>query len=277
MEGQQHGPISSKLLVHKLKEGDIDGLTLVYGGEAPLEWKKVSEVQVLKDEMAKIAVEEEQARLAFLKSTEDDDIQQQVFVEDAIPEFPVHEMQTAGASSGASKAAMAAGAQEGEVDENGQRIFVADNGQKYMWDEEENDWIEAEEDDEEDNQESERLPIVKASANHSNKTGAGGGGAGIKRKAGDAANGGSTKNAAVAASTAEKSVNSDDEMEDEEEESKISAAEENTANAKPKKKRSKKKAKKGPNTWVYVTGLPPDVSAEEIKDHFSKVKRFLWM
>ena len=47
IEGNQHGPIFSKLLVHKLKEGDIDGLSLVYGGDLT-EWKKISDVQVLK-------------------------------------------------------------------------------------------------------------------------------------------------------------------------------------------------------------------------------------
>jgi hypothetical protein len=47
IEGTQHGPVLSKLLVHKLKEGDIDGLTLVYGGDTT-EWMKIADVQVLK-------------------------------------------------------------------------------------------------------------------------------------------------------------------------------------------------------------------------------------
>lgn len=47
IEGAQHGPVLSKMLVHKLKEGEIDGLSLVYGGDVSV-WTKVSEVDVLK-------------------------------------------------------------------------------------------------------------------------------------------------------------------------------------------------------------------------------------
>ena len=43
-----------------------------------------------------------------------------------------------------------------------------------------------------------------------------------------------------------------------------------TGNGKRKRKKKQKKAK-GPNNWVYVSGLPKDISMEEIKDHFSKV------
>lgn len=39
---------------------------------------------------------------------------------------------------------------------------------------------------------------------------------------------------------------------------------------KTKRKKKQKKAK-GPNNWIYVSGLPVDVTLEEIKDHFSKV------
>lgn len=40
-----------------------------------------------------------------------------------------------------------------------------------------------------------------------------------------------------------------------------------------KQKRKRKKAKKSPNHWIYITGLPPDISYEEVKIHFSNVSR----
>ena len=47
------------------------------------------------------------------------------------------------------------------------------------------------------------------------------------------------------------------------------------AEAEAAKKKKKKKKKKGfkatkENTWVYMTGLPPDVTVEEIADHFKR-------
>ena len=38
-----------------------------------------------------------------------------------------------------------------------------------------------------------------------------------------------------------------------------------------KQEKRKRKNKKGPNTWIYVTGLPADITTEEIQSHFSKV------
>jgi HIV Tat-specific factor 1 len=37
------------------------------------------------------------------------------------------------------------------------------------------------------------------------------------------------------------------------------------------KKKKKKRTKKAPNTWIYITGLPANITVEEIKAHFSKV------
>ncbi|KAJ1400250.1 hypothetical protein B484DRAFT_306188, partial [Ochromonadaceae sp. CCMP2298] len=38
IEGEQQGPVFSRLMVSKLQEGEIDGLTLVYGGDLPTAW-----------------------------------------------------------------------------------------------------------------------------------------------------------------------------------------------------------------------------------------------
>jgi len=249
IEGQQHGPVLSKMLVHKLKEGDIDGLSLVYGGDSTTEWRKVSEVQVLKNELAKIAAEEENMRLAFLKAEDTSDAQNQVFVQEFDPAkaFPIpKEMLARSAASAAAAAAEGATAD--------QKIYVADNGQRYVWDDEEEDWVEEEH--------------PSTTIDEKNTAGAS-----------DAAK--DTKKRKLQANK-NPDDDSDEEDADEKAESNIdstktgsnSTSNSNNSNNKPKKKRSKKKSKKGPNTWVYVTGLPPDVTLQELKDHFSKVTIF---
>lgn len=225
IEGQQHGPMLSKLLVHKMKEGEIDGLTLVYGGDNTKEWRKLSEVQLLKNEMAKIAAEEEAMRVAFLKTENANELENQVFVTDFDHVKALHDSITATSSSSGGRA--------------DRKTYVADNGQKYSWDEEENDWMEEDEDD--------ASLEGTAVADPAHK----------KRKAME--------------------NDSDDEADERPEQTGSKGAPDDGKAAiggeiKPKKKRSKKKVKKGPNTWVYVSGLPPDVTAEEIKNHFSKVK-----
>eukprot|EP01034_Spumella_vulgaris_P021568 gene21568-27606_t len=93
--------------------------------------------------------------------------------------------------------------EKGIVKSSEKKSFIGDNGVKYGWDDETQDWVEMEGEDDDDD---------------------------------------------------EDMVFSDEEDEEN-----------------PKKRSSKKKKRKLPNTWIYVTGLPKDVTAEEIKDHFSKV------
>lgn len=38
-----------------------------------------------------------------------------------------------------------------------------------------------------------------------------------------------------------------------------------------RKRKKKQKKNKGPNNWIYISGLPADISIEEIRDHFAKV------
>jgi hypothetical protein len=197
--------------------------------------------------MAKIAAEEERMRIAFQKSVEDSkaEAQQQVFIDDHDPRR-LYEM--AFAVSKPEVASTDADAEGADL-----KTYIADNGQRYVWDEEENDWVEADDDDE---------SAMEAVTN----------GAGIGNK-----NGISQHAAHTSAARKRKTAGAED-NDDSGEEAEETAADAGGAGktgtdaaAKPKKRRSKKKAKKGPNTWVYVSGLPPDVTAEEIKDHFSKV------
>lgn len=57
---QQKGPFLTRLLLHKLTEGEMDGLTLVISSGMK-EWTKASEVPELKEAIRKAAEEEEEA------------------------------------------------------------------------------------------------------------------------------------------------------------------------------------------------------------------------
>lgn len=136
---------------------------------------------------------------------------------------------------------------ESAIDARNKKSFVADDGARYKWDEEEQDWVvddgdgdgdgdmEADEGNKEDDEESEGEYTAK------------------KRHL----------------------DNSDDEDPDEfvsgqsAEGSATHLTEDPQKNK--KKRKPRKKRHKGPNTWIYVDGLPADITIEEIKDHFSKV------
>ena len=71
----------------------------------------------------------------------------------------------------------------------------------------------------------------------------------------------------------------DDEEDDEEEDGPSADGVDKAANGTVLKRKRKKKQKKskGPNNWIYISGLPADISFEEIRDHFSKVSTFLFL
>lgn len=197
--GQQKGPVLSRLIIHKLQQGEIDGLTLVYGSNLP-NWVKLSDVPELKDAANKVAEEEEKtAELMNSMPTEE----QQVYQGDdsTIPADVSFETIT---SSG----------------KEGKKSFVADDGVKYMWDESEQDWVEDECQESESEGEAEDDDISK-----------------------------------------EKTVPD-------------SSKEDGKNNETRKRKRKKKKKDwnaASAKLWVYISGLPLDITVEELKEHFSKV------
>lgn len=65
----------------------------------------------------------------------------------------------------------------------------------------------------------------------------------------------------------------EDEEEEEEDGAELTVTSDQQSAA-AKKKRKKRKNKKAQKNWVYITGLPADVTAEEINAHFSKVCYF---
>ena len=226
-EGQQQGPILSTLLVSKLKEGSIDGLTLVYSNDHCKEWTKLSEVSYLKEYIQKSISNDDDdndssklPRITNQNTVTNFDIQAQTFnLDDDYLDQPVYPFQVKKPVSSSSSSV--------------KKVFTADDGLKYLWDEEEQDWVEydgdsGEEEEEEDNDDDDddkderKRDKKKVTFNNNDK------------------NDDTTKAVPL----------------------------DNNDN---KQKKRKRKNKKGPNTWVYVTGLPADVTIEEIQSHFGKV------
>jgi hypothetical protein len=219
-ENQTKGPIYTRLLLHKVQEGEIDGLTMIFGGGLT-EWTKVSDVPELKEEIRKMGEEEEKAEAmqhSSIQISEED----QVFVSQP------------GTTSEQDAAVITHDPSKKE-----KKSFVSDEGERYKWDEEEQEWV-ADDDMEIEGE-------------------------------------GDTENEGHRKDRKRSSVDAEMEEESDEEEHDTAGVKEESekANEKPKRKRSKKKKKKGPNTWVYVSGLPANVTEEEMKDHFSKVFPFL--
>lgn len=101
------------------------------------------------------------------------------------------------------------------------KSFVADNGIRYVWDAEDQDWIEADDDyDDKDEFSDEDGDVVSSKKRGINEV--------------------------------------DDNLNDSKPETR-------------KRKRKNKNKNKAQAHWVYITGLPHDVTAEELNEHFSKV------
>lgn len=262
-ESNRQGPIITRLLVHKLREGSIDGLTLVYSTVTGGEWKTVGEVAELKVELMKIAAEEEAAENMARIAAAEAQKQPQVFVDEedivaqrlnAYKEFKVEQEDKLNHAPGSSDDAAVAetstkgaggAASSSSSARSADKRLIADNGKKYCWDDEEQDWVE---------DDSEGMPVssgqlLATAANEATHK---------KRKDSqrDDDNG---------------SCGREDDANDNNSgnESQGSTHNNNREDNRPKKKRAAKK-KKGPNNWVYVTGLPSDITMEEIQAHFSK-------
>jgi RNA recognition motif-containing protein len=228
-EGQQRGPMISRMIMHKLHEGQIDGLTLVYSS-AIGEWKKMSEVDSLKEAISKVAKEEEAAEAAAKVLAEQSDQSQQVYFFD----------EEAGMQAMLPPKSVNL---DGKTSSTGvKKSFTADNGVHYQWDDAENDWVECENYESDDDEEEEE----NKTKNYKKKT---------------------------EKPTKSKRKNDDEEEDEEDDEDDDNKATEKNSDVKQTRKRKKrqKKVNAGPNCWVYVSGLPRDITEEELKNHFSKL------
>lgn len=214
-------------MLHKIKEGELDGLSLVYGGLTP-EWKKLSDISVLREAMHKIAQDEEALEQAKQNAAL---LEQQTFVADDVNQASsINQLINSPT----------------EVQPAASCYFEGDDGTRYRWDEEEENWVIADPDDNQllDDEQSQSSANQVLTAKK-------------RQRDDDDEFGNDDDNASQADSTTDKIDSTGATTNDE---------------SKPKKKRKpRKKKNKGPNTWIYVDGLPADVTFEEIKQHFSKV------
>ena len=128
-----------RLIIHKIREGSIDGLTLVYSHIIG-KWLPVSEIVELKEMINKLDEEEASAASAV------NDISDEKMV--FIPDEDEHAK---------NKAEFAAYCERKLQSENknpdepaAKKSFIADDGKKYGWDDEEESWVEINQSDSED-------------------------------------------------------------------------------------------------------------------------------
>ncbi|RYF88373.1 MAG: DUF4339 domain-containing protein [Chitinophagaceae bacterium] len=202
-EHKQQGPISSTQLLDKLREGQLDGMNMVFTTNMP-SWQRIGEIKELKDELRKLG-EEEGGR-----GGEGDQ--------------PISNPSTSGMDSAIVQVFDPEILHDKAIKEAAKEFFTSGL--------EKGDGGSGESDEESDD-------VNKMTGNMMDDGGLEGGNS---TEDGDENN---TKtlhtNPAPNPST------------------------------KPTQKRRKKKRKVSPSTWIYITGLPEDISYEEIKTHFSKV------
>ena len=189
---QQQGPASTAVLLKKIKENEINGLTLVYSSGICTEWVPLHEQKLLKDAFMSIKAEQE-AYENILGLSDPNNLQ------DSAP--PPKAIVTK------------------------EKRFTTDDGAQLYWDEDEGDWV-VDENPSDNGDTEQKIDVNECS---------------------------------------------DEEVDDHNKAASHSDDKANTNSnlAKETNKKRKKKAKKG--NWVYISGLPMDITFDEVKDHFSKV------
>jgi len=232
--------------LHKLKEGDVDGLTLVFNPS--LEgWTKVSDVAVLKKEIQKIAFEEEIAS----------QVVNSIPVSDQTFEFNMEDIDEGVQTKFPTSDPTPKPSGEDDSAKKNLQAFRADNGVRYIWDEIEQEWVEdPNQEESEDEEEGDDVEDDDENGAEEYKHMTANGGDNVEA-------GPSTQNKHNNRNgTANHVVSSG-----------VGDGETSLQSEAPSRKKRKRKNKKAPvaNHWVYVTGLPPDVTVDEVKEHFSKV------
>lgn len=221
-------------------------MTMIFG-EGMEKWSSLSDISELKDAALKVVEEEQHTQAILSQLSKEEDQQHQVFIDDDnimlpkdIGNIPTTSLTTISSINTSTS-----------HKSNQKKSFTADNGVKYMWDDTIQDWVEDdtvsnsgsednEDDDEEedddynDNQDHFRDGNNDRESNDHNTINP---------------NNGKDKN-------------------------------QNQINNNNEKKRKRKKKKKdttewkesiGSKLWIYIQGLPSDITTDELKSHFSKV------
>ena len=253
---QQVGPLSLDDLAERFVEGEVDGLTLMYGqvNECLLrdksvrvedlpslglgEWKPLAELAALRSALSSFAEE--------TKSIEENgpSVDDMVYQTEEQPQLPPSFFNKDEKNESVAK-----------DDHSSQRRYVADDGTRFVWDHASDAWVEFIGTDEQWDKDDDQANDAKAG-----------------RKEGEA------KNKSPKAGQQVEAADNKNEAEGEEDPVKSALRVERIA----KKRRAKENKKKrmasgewdqsaaGKHSWVYVEGLPSDTTEEELAEHFSK-------
>jgi HIV Tat-specific factor 1 len=303
------GPVATRFLVHKLQKGDLDGLSLVFESEWQA-WKELSSVPKLKEILRKISEEEEtleqMAKAREQQQLIDDSMLNQTFEPDSLQPFDKSVVEQYEQFTKQNAASLALST---SITNN--KYFVGDDGTYYTWDEEEDDWVgmddeevaklqkelEAEQEGGDGNYKKDRRQnnSKKNSKNKESNSNV----AKNKKRSFEQISTVETYNNKLINDVIHNPPDNEDKEGEEEEEadeddhhsilshsdtmsidattsinnqnSNINNNNNNDSLSKVPKKKRKNRKKKRPNTWIYIEGLPPDITVEEIKQHFSKV------
>ncbi|CAM9706513.1 unnamed protein product [Ectocarpus sp. 4 AP-2014] len=263
---EQRGPVSAAALSRLLRQGEVDGMTMAWTTGMG-DWKPLGEVSELRP---------------LLQDGDDEEEEEgRMGAEEAPEKMMVFEADDE-----------AQPAYEPPPKKESKRSFMADDGTKFAWDEEQGDWKEVEGDEEEELEEEEeeeepwkirrakQQAKLKAKSKEDKKAtrdAAAGqkGDTGVAVAAGgdddpDTAHWGElledAKREADGAGGGGEKAGGAGESSDKTSE----AAQQKKAKKKNKKKRGLQWNKKATNLWVYVRGLPVDIEVEEVREHFSK-------
>lgn len=138
-DGATRGPVATRLIIHKIREGLLDGLSMVYSHIIG-KWLSIAEIPEIRAMINKLDEEEDQA--AALTTTQA--AEHMVFVADDEDDSHRREFvaycEKLAESKEAEEAAKRGSA--GAESSTSKKSFVSDDGKKYLWDAEEDDWVE---------------------------------------------------------------------------------------------------------------------------------------
>jgi hypothetical protein len=141
-DGATRGPVATRLIIHKIREGLLDGLSMVYSHIIG-KWLSIAEIPEIRAMITKLDEEEDQA--AALTAVQDLPTEQMVFVADEEDDSRRREFVAYCEKLAETKAAEEAARRDsaGAEPSTSKKSFVADDGKKYLWDAEEDDWVES--------------------------------------------------------------------------------------------------------------------------------------
>lgn len=274
--GERRGPVSTKQLVDLFADGEVDGLTMVWRQEMP-EWQPIGALACCQGPYPRYNIVEFLTVYGGAMAWECSG----GAGAEGVPaggqqrDGPRGAARRQHAARGGGRPSLQGGVrvvQSGDwsaircayaVCSTGSNVeaFVAEDGKKYLFDSEANKWVTPEEKIEED------LEALREAAGELAPSAAGTDSSSAK----DVVSNAGRKRAADGDPAAEHAAqHAADGPEPSASVAADADAQQKTQKKKKKKKKSDKWKARKTNTWVYVNGLPLDVTVQEVHDHFSK-------